>query len=67
MLFNKLSDSYSMGYEEDYSFLPLYIFHQNPLLSGSDLSTLIEKPAPGNYEMDGFARTHNSRSGVSIE
>ncbi|KXJ12022.1 transcription initiation factor IIB [Exaiptasia diaphana] len=38
---------------------------QNPLLSGSDLSTLIEKPAPGNYEMDGFARTHNSRSGIS--
>ncbi|EDO36932.1 predicted protein [Nematostella vectensis] len=38
---------------------------QNPLLSGGDLSTLIEKPSGGNADIEGFARTHNSRSGMS--
>ncbi|XP_028407765.1 transcription initiation factor IIB-like [Dendronephthya gigantea] len=37
---------------------------QNPLLGGTDLSTMIERGGPGKYDMDGYSRMHN-RGGAS--
>lgn len=37
---------------------------QNPLLGGTDLSTMIERGSPGKYEMDSYSKMHN-RGGAS--